>query len=244
MITFNQVTKQFPTGTSAIKNASFVIDPGEFVVLVGPSGAGKTTILRLMLREFLPTSGSINIGDYDLSELKDKELPGLRRQIGAAFQDFKLLQDRTAAENIALTLEIIDSKSSEIRHRVKRLLELVGLQGKGGLFPSQLSGGELQRTVIARALATEPAVLFADEPTGNLDQETAFQIIKLLKKINDLGTTVILATHNQNIIKDVKKRQIELKKGEITKDTKPKKKKLEKKKEHKKETKKDKKIRN
>ena len=222
MIKFNQVTKKFKNGTTAIDYVSFDIEPGELVFVTGPSGAGKTTLGRLLLREFPPTQGEIQVGEYELANLKRKELPDLRQQIGFIFQDFKLLTDRTAAENIALSLEILGKSNEEISARIDELLELTQLVGKENLYPSQLSGGETQRTVIARAIAHEPAVLFADEPTGNLDINTAGQITKLLKDINNLGTTVIMSTHNQDMVEATKQRNIKLDKGKIVKDTKKK----------------------
>ena len=219
MIIFDQVTKKFPNGTIALDNISFRIKPEEFVFITGKSGAGKTTLLRLLLREFLPSSGSILFDKTDIASLKRRDIPTLRRQIGAAFQDFKLLRDWTVAENIAMGLEILGQKETKIAQRVNHLVELVGLKDKADLFPAQLSGGELQRVVFARALAPEPKLLFADEPTGNLDSSTAMQIVDLLKDINSLGTTVIMATHNQDIVKDLKHRSINFEKGKITKDT-------------------------
>lgn len=219
MIIFDQVTKQFPNGTVALEEVSFHIKPEEFVFITGRSGAGKTTLLKLLLREFLPSSGSILLDKTDIRDLKRRDIPLLRRQIGAAFQDFKLLPDWTASENVALTLGIHGQSKEKINDRVKHILELVGLKNKADLFPSQLSGGELQRVVIARALAPEPKVLFADEPTGNLDFKTALRIVNLLKDINDLGTTVIMATHNKNIVDSLKARTIEFTKGKVVKDT-------------------------
>jgi len=219
MIVFDQVTKKFPNGTKALKEISFHIKPKEFVFITGHSGAGKTTLLRLLLREFMPSSGSILVDKVNISSLSPKEIPKLRQQIGAAFQDFKLLPDWTISENIGLSLEILGKTDSEKEKRTTHLLELIGLKDKGNLFPSQLSGGELQRVAIARALATEPKVLFADEPTGNLDHQTASNIMQLLKDINNLGTTVITATHNHRYLDGLKDRNIELEKGKIIKDT-------------------------
>lgn len=219
MIIFDQVSKTFPNGTIALNSVSFTVDPKEFVVVTGPSGAGKTTLLRLLLREFLPSEGTIYVDKVDISTLKRSAIPQLRRQIGAAFQDFKLLPDWTVTENIGLGLEILGQGEAEIADRVNHLLELTGLTDKAHLFPAQLSGGELQRVVITRALAPEPKVLFADEPTGNLDDATAAQIISLLKDINELGTTVIMATHNPGLTNDPKERLIVLEKGKLVKDT-------------------------
>jgi cell division transport system ATP-binding protein len=219
MIKFDRVTKKFPSDVVALEEVTFEIEPGEMVFLTGPSGAGKTTLGRMLLGELEPSEGDLRVGEYDLTSLDQREIPWLRRQIGFAFQDFKLLSDRTAAENIALSLEIVDKGIEEVYEKVKELLGLTGLEGKGDLFPHQLSGGEVQRAVIARALATEPAVLFADEPTGNLDDETATSIIGLLTDINRMGTTVIIATHDHNIINRVKGRHIRLEKGKIVADS-------------------------
>ena len=215
MIVFQKVTKVFANGDKAIDDVSFKVEPKEFVFVTGPSGAGKTTLLKLMLREFLPTEGTILIDKEDVTKLHPSKLPQLRRSIGAVFQDFKLLWDRTVGENIALTLEILGHKEEEIVKHVKQLLELVGLKNKEDLFPGQISGGELQRTVIARALASKPKILFADEPTGNLDEATAMQIMDLLKEINELGTTVLVATHNEALVDKLGKRKITLEKGKL-----------------------------
>lgn len=228
MIRFENVTKKFPNGTVALDNVSFVIDPGEFVFFVGPSGAGKTTILRLLLREFAASTGTIHLDGSELSEIRKKEIPAIRRQIGAVFQDYKLIGDRTVAENVALVSDIVKKNQQEIDAHVQEILSLVGLGPKAELFPSQLSGGELQRTSIARALATQPNILFADEPTGNLDQATAWEIMNLLLMINKKDTTVLVATHNQDIVDSVDKRIIELLEGRVVRDTKKPKKKTEK----------------
>ncbi|MCH7951887.1 cell division ATP-binding protein FtsE [Patescibacteria group bacterium] len=220
MIVFENVTKEFPNGTVALLEVSFHIEPGEFVFIIGPSGAGKTTLLRLLLRELKPTSGTVQVDKRDLSEIKKRELPILRRQIGAVFQDYKLIDDRTVAENVALVSEIIKQNEEEIDEHVKEILSQVGLEDKADLFPSQLSGGELQRTTIARALAAHPKIIFADEPTGNLDAATSWEIINLLLMINKADTTVIVATHNQDIMQSLDKRVIELEKGRVVRDTK------------------------
>jgi len=221
MITFDSVSKIYAPNHIALDDLSFQVDPGEFVFVLGHSGAGKTTLLRLILREIRPTSGKIIVADHDLSLLPDKEIPHLRRQIGSAFQDFKLITDKTAFENIRLAIEILGKPKAEIDQITHSLLEQVGLKDKGSLFPSQLSGGEVQRVTIARALALDPVLLFADEPTGNLDQDTSLQIIKLLNDINENGTTVIMATHDQKLVNKFPHRQIHLEKGKLIKDTKP-----------------------
>ena len=220
MIEFKNVVKQFKDGTVALDKLNFVIESGEFVFIVGPSGSGKTTIFRLLIREFLPTSGSIFLEKEEVNTLHRKKIPALRRRIGSAFQDYKLLWDRTVFENISLPLEILGRSSRETENEVLEILELVGLKEKGDLFPLQLSGGEVQRTVIARALIAKPSILFADEPTGNLDPATAWQIVKLLKQINEKGKTVIMATHNFDIVDSLKGRVISLEKGKIISDKK------------------------
>jgi len=218
MIVFDKVTKVFANGDKAIDEVSFAIEPKEFVFITGRSGAGKTTLLRLMMREFLPTTGKILVDKEDIVGLQAKKLPELRRKIGAVWQDFKLLWDRTVGENIGLTLEILGHEEKEIVKHVRQLLELVGMSNKEDLFPAQISGGELQRTVIARALASKPKILFADEPTGNLDEITAMQIMKLLKDINELGTTVLVATHNEALVEKLGKRKLTLEKGKLIVD--------------------------
>lgn len=220
MIRFENVTKEFPNKTAALREVSFHVEPGEFVFIVGPSGAGKTTILRLLIREILPSSGEIYIEENDLLSMKKKQLPELRRQIGAVFQDYKLLEDWTVEENVSLICEMISSSPEEVKKEVEEILKLVSLEDKRELFPSQISGGELQRTAIARALATKPKIVFADEPTGNLDLGTSWEIMKLLTEINKGGTTVLVATHNQEILKSLDKRVIELMEGRVVKDTK------------------------
>jgi len=220
MIEFVKVTKQFGDGTIALDKVSFTIEPGEFVFIVGPSGAGKTTILRLLIREILPTIGSIFVRKEEVNSLHPRKIPSLRRKIGAVFQDYKLLWDRTLMENVSLPLEILGKSQELIEREALEILELVGLEKKGDLFPLQLSGGELQRSVIARALAPKPEILFADEPTGNLDPGTAWQIVKLLKKINEEGKIVIMATHNFDIVDSLNERVITLEKGRILSDKK------------------------
>lgn len=216
MIRFEKVSKKFPTGTIALDEISFSVEPGELVTIIGPSGAGKTTILRLMLREFLPTTGTITINEFAVNKLKDKELPKLRQSIGAIFQDFKLLEDRTIEENISIVLELAGKTDHDIALRIPQVLELVGLSGKDSLFPKQLSGGEIQRVSIARALALKPTILFADEPTGNLDSDTAQKIGLLLKNVNSKGTTVIVATHDDTILRALDSRTLTLTGGRLT----------------------------
>jgi len=239
MIEFNRVTKQYPTGQAALSDVSFVIEPGEFVFFVGPTGAGKTTIMKLLTRELVPTEGMVAVLGENLQNIKKSAVPKLRREVSVVFQDYKLLPDRTVAENISLPLEIANKTEDEIKSRVADLLELVNLSGKELYFPVQLSGGEAQRVSIARALAVGPKVLFADEPTGNLDHESAIAIAKLLDKIHQLGTTVLMATHNLDLLKLLKKRELHLDKGKLVKDTKATKEKSPKEREEKEDKKKE-----
>jgi cell division transport system ATP-binding protein len=221
MIVFEHVTKRFGE-TSALDDVSFVIDPGEFVYLLGASGAGKTTLGNLLIHVSKASSGTIQVGDFNLTNIRLRDIPLLRQQIGVVFQDYKLLPDRTAAENIALSLEILNQHEAQIQKTVQELLAVVGLADKGKLFPRQLSGGETQRVVIARALATDPAVLFADEPTGNLDEKTGAQIVDLLHRINKHGTTVIMATHDTRIPGARSSRILMLEQGKLITDSRPK----------------------
>jgi cell division transport system ATP-binding protein len=200
MIVFSSVTKQFLPDGLAIKDLSFEIEPGELVVLTGPSGSGKTSVMKLLTKEYQPTSGKIVFHDKDLNTIKNSQVPQHRRKIGVVFQDYKLIPELNVWENIALPLSIIGKKEHEIESRVTDLLELVSLTDKALHFPKQLSGGEAQRISIARALSTGPAIIFADEPTGNLDKDNSLQIARLLEKINSLGTTVIFATHDHDVI--------------------------------------------
>lgn len=218
MIIFDQVSKVYPAGNTVLENVSFHIDRGEFVILTGPSGAGKTTIGRLLIHDLSPSTGSIKIEDHDIAKLKPKEINELRRKIGVVFQDYKIIPDKTVFENIALALEIIDYPKEKISERVDHLLDLVGIPDKAMLFPIQLSGGELQRAAIARAVVSEPKILFADEPTGNLDETTGREIYELLRAIHNLGTTVIMSTHNP-VFLDQNHRHIRLEKGKIVLDT-------------------------
>jgi cell division transport system ATP-binding protein len=219
MIKFDQVSKKFGE-IVALDKVSFEIEPGEFVFITGPSGAGKTTIAKLILREYLPTSGKIKVDQFDLEAMKTKEIPQLRRKIGMVFQDFKLLSDRTIWENVALALRVLGKNEAEIEKEIPRILKLVGLEKRADLFPSQLAGGELQRAGLARAVVGQPDIIIADEPTGNLDLTTAWQIIKLLQKVNQTGKTVIMATHNFEIVNAMKERVIELNEGKLVSDKK------------------------
>jgi cell division transport system ATP-binding protein len=218
-VSFEHVTKTFGTGISALDDISFTIEPGEFVVLTGESGAGKTTIMRLLLREMHPTEGDVHFDGRNIRKLRSRQLHSLRRMISVVFQDYKLLPEMTVYENVSLPLEI---KQKEIKERVLDVFELVGLTGKEQYFPSQLSGGEAQRVGIARALVVGPKVIFADEPTGNLDPKTGDSIIDLLVKINGFGPTVLLSTHNLDYAKRDNVRHIQLQKGRLVSDEKKK----------------------
>ncbi|MBI4099674.1 cell division ATP-binding protein FtsE [Candidatus Microgenomates bacterium] len=220
MIKFEQVSKKFPDGTVAVNNLNFQIDDGEFVFLVGPSGAGKTTVLRLLIKEFLPSSGKITVDEHELGKISGGKISELRRKIGCVFQDLKLLSDRSVFENVALSLWVLGKKPSEIASEVTDKLELVGLADQKDFFPAQLSGGELQRVAIARALAGDPKYLLADEPTGNVDEANAWKIVKILDKINKAGTTVLMATHNIEIVDTLNKRVIRIEDGHIISDKK------------------------
>jgi cell division transport system ATP-binding protein len=219
MIKFNQVTKKFGK-IVALEDVSFEIEPGEFVFITGPSGAGKTTIVRLILKEIIPTSGKIEIDQQDLAKISSKKIPQLRQKIGVVFQDFKLLTDRTVFENAILPLEVLGTEKKKMEKRAEEILKLVSLTERADLFPAQLAGGELQRACLARAVMAEPKMLLADEPTGNLDPTTSWQIIKLMKKINKLGTTVVMATHNVDIVNSLRERVIKFDKGKMIKDQK------------------------
>lgn len=221
MLEFKNVTKTFGA-VKALENASFKVEKGEFVFIVGASGAGKTTILKLVLGEYKPTSGEILINDVSIGKLKRNQIPSLRQKIGVVFQDFKLLRERTVRENIEVALQIIGVDKGEWKGRVDQVLKLVGLVHRSELFPLQLSGGEVQRVAIARALVVNPALIFADEPTGNLDWDTGEAIMELLSKINKEGKTVIVTSHNKSLIDKMGKRVIELKDGKVV-DTKKKK---------------------
>ena len=219
MIIARNLTKKFG-GITALLDVTLSINPGEFVFLTGPSGSGKTTLLRLAMRDLLPDSGSLIINNHDLSKLKKKDLPALRREIGTVFQDFKLLLDRNIWENVSLPLEVRRLPASQVDKAVKIALELVGLTNRTSLFPAQLSGGELQRAGLARAIVGKPKLILADEPTGNLDPKTARTIVKLLKDIHtELKTTIVMATHNADIVNLYSQRVISLDGGKLIKDS-------------------------
>lgn len=219
MILLDRVSKTYGrTAAPALDQASLHIESGEFVIVVGSSGAGKSTLMKLLTREEKPSSGKIIVGGIDYDRLKDKEIPTLRRKIGVVYQDFKLLRDKTVFENVAFALEIVGMSNNEIRRTVPKVLDIVGLREKANNFPSELSGGERQRVAIARAVVRQPKILIADEPTGNLDPKHAWDVIKVLQKINRYGTTVLLTTHNKEIVEKLKRRVVTIRDGQIAKD--------------------------
>ena len=218
MIEFISVTKRYPNGVEALKNTNLRIEKGEFVFLVGSSGAGKTTILKLLYRELLPTKGTIKVSGRDVVKLKKREIPFFRRKMGLVFQDYRLLADRTVYENVAFALRVIETPNREIKKRVMESLDLVGLKEKTKALPTELSGGEQQRISLARAIVNQPAVILADEPTGNLDPDTSIDIVNLLRVINLRGSTVIMATHDQEIVDRLRKRVVEVEGGSIIRD--------------------------
>jgi len=218
MIRFDHITKKYGQDDCALDDVTVDIADGDFVFLIGPSGAGKTTLLRLLLRDVLPTSGTVTVDDLNINTMKPDKIHLLRRKIGMVFQDFKLLDDRTVFENVAIGLEILGKKPFEIKKGVEDILDLVSLTNKRNLFPIQLSAGEMQRVSIARSIVGGPKILLADEPTGNLDPTTAWEILDILKEVNTIGTTIIMATHNAGIVNDMKKRTITLKHGKVVSD--------------------------
>ncbi len=218
MIYFDHITKEFPRGVVALKDVTFHVKPKEFVSIVGASGAGKSTIVNLIIRDEIPTSGRIYVGGIDLSQLKKADIPHFRRHVGVVFQDYKLLPKKTVYENVAFPLEVSGTKAKEIKKIVSKIIQMVGLLPEAKKFPKELSGGEEQRAAIARALVTQPKVLIADEPTGNLDPRNSWGIVELLLKINRFGTTVLLTTHNREVINALKKRVISLSRGKIIRD--------------------------
>ncbi len=218
MINFQSVSKIYNSHSTALQDVSFDVKPREFVSLTGRSGAGKSTVIKLLIGEDKPTKGRIFFGQYEVNKLKDKDLPAFRRHIGVIFQDFRLLPTKTAYENIAFALEVSGRAQSEIQELVPQVLDMVGLSDRAKNFPNELSGGERQRVAIARAMIHRPEVIIADEPTGNLDPLNTYEIIKLLEKINELGTTVVLATHDKNVINSLEKRVITLDRGRVIRD--------------------------
>lgn len=218
MIKLTGVKKMYPTSGMVLSDITLHIDSGEFVSIVGQSGAGKTSLVKLLIAEERPTTGQIEIGGWDITKISPKVVPYLRRQIGVIFQDFKLLPKKTVFENVAFALEVAGEKSSRIRQVVPQLLDIVGLGNKHNRFPMQLSGGEQQRVVIARSLVHRPKVIIADEPTGNLDSINTQEIVNILKKINEFGTTILLVTHNREVVNQLRRRVVTLHDGTIIND--------------------------
>ncbi|BEP28455.1 cell division ATP-binding protein FtsE [Helicovermis profundi] len=218
MIKLERVSKKYKNGTYALQGVSLNIKKGDFVFFVGPSGAGKSTLVKLLLKEENVTSGKIIVDKKDVTHIHNRRIPFLRRKMGVVFQDFRLLPNKTVYENVAFAMEIIEASHRDIRSQVPMILSIVGLSDKQKSYPSQLSGGEQQRVSIARAIVNNPPILIADEPTGNLDPENSWEIMKLLKSINRRGTTVIMATHDKEIVDIMKQRVVELKKGRILRD--------------------------
>ncbi len=220
MIYFDRVTKKYNGGLPAVDDVTLSIDPGEFVSIVGHSGAGKTTLLKMLFAEIFPSEGTVYFGSREISDLSEKELLGLRRSIGTIFQDFRLLPTKTVYENIAFAMEVAGKPDEDIQADVPHVLDLVGLSEKMWNFPKELSGGEQQRVAIARAIVNQPDVLIADEPTGNLDPINTHDVVEILRKVNSLGTTVLLTTHNKNVVDSVGRRVITLENGRVIRDDK------------------------
>ena len=220
MLVLDHVTMKYPTGTTALNDVSLTIEKGEFVFIVGSSGSGKTTLMKLLMKELNPTSGDISINGKQFSKLKRKDIPKMRREIGVVFQNFRLLKDRTVYENVAFAQRIVETPPRFIRRQVPSMPTLVGLGDKYKSYPRELSGGEQQRVALARALVNNPSILLADEPTGNLDPKNSWDIMNLLEEVNKRGTTVVVVTHNREIVNAMKKRVVTLKKGTIISDVK------------------------
>lgn len=218
LIELRDVTKKYHRSTTALRGINLSVNQGEFVYIVGPSGAGKSSFIKLLYREEKLTSGALKVGKFDLNKMKKREVPILRRSIGVVFQDYKLLPQRTVYENVAFAMQVIGERPKHIKKRVPEVLELVGLKHKMRSFPDQLSGGEQQRVAIARAIVNNPKLLIADEPTGNLDPEISFEIMQLLERINFQGTTVLMATHNSQIVNTFRHRVIAIENGHVVRD--------------------------
>ncbi len=218
MLVLDHVTMTYPTGITALNDVTIDIAKGEFVFIVGSSGSGKSTLMKLLLKEINPTEGRIKVSTYDYSNIKKKEIPKVRREIGFVFQNFRLLKDRSVYENVAFAQRVVEASPRTIRRQVPAMLSLVGLTDKYKSYPKELSGGEQQRVALARALVNNPPILLADEPTGNLDPKNSWEIMKLLEDINKRGTTVVVVTHDKEMVNMMKKRVITLKKGQIISD--------------------------
>lgn len=220
MLIMNDVSKVYPGGSVALQDVNVHIEPGEFVFVVGPSGAGKSTFIKMLFREVLPTTGSIFVNGMDILSLSPKEIPFMRRQLGIIFQDYRLLPDRTVYENVAFAMQVIEAPHRKIKRQVMNMLDLVGLRHRANAYPNELSGGEQQRIAIARAIVNDPVFVIADEPTGNLDPETSWDIMEIFKEINDTGTTIVMATHDKEVVDAMGKRVIAIEHGRIVRDEK------------------------
>ena len=220
MLIMNDVSKVYPGGSVALQDVNVHIEPGEFVFVVGPSGAGKSTFIKMLFREVLPTTGSIFVNGMDILALSPKEIPFMRRQLGIIFQDYRLLPDRTVFENVAFAMQVIEAPHRKIRRQVNNVLDLVGLRHRSNAYPNELSGGEQQRIAIARAIVNDPVFVIADEPTGNLDPETSWDIMEIFKEITSAGTTIVMATHDKDVVDAMGKRVIAIEQGRIVRDEK------------------------
>jgi cell division transport system ATP-binding protein len=220
MLRIENVTKVYPNGSEGIKNVSIRIEKGEFVFFIGSSGSGKSTLIKLLMKELNPTSGKITINGINTTDMKESQIPYLRRNLGIVFQDFRLLPNKTVYENVAFAMQVIEAPKKQIRRNVPTVLSLVGLSHKAKAYPNQLSGGEQQRTALARAIVNNPPILIADEPTGNLDPDTAWEIMQLLEEINKRGTTVVVATHAKDLVDVMQKRVVTLQHGVVVRDVK------------------------
>ena len=220
MLIMNDVSKVYSSGSVALQDVNVHIEPGEFVFVVGPSGAGKSTFIKMLFREVLPTTGSIFVNGMDILALSPKEIPFMRRQLGIIFQDYRLLPDRTVFENVAFAMQVIEAPHRKIRRQVNNVLDLVGLRHRSNAYPNELSGGEQQRIAIARAIVNDPVFVIADEPTGNLDPETSWDIMEIFKEINSAGTTIVMATHDKDVVDAMGKRVIAIEQGRIVRDEK------------------------
>jgi cell division transport system ATP-binding protein len=218
MIRLSDVVKEYESGTTALKGISLRIEDGEFVFLVGPSGSGKSTIIKLLTGEIVPTSGQIAVNGFSLTNIAERQIPLLRRSVGVIFQDFRLIEKKTVYENLGFAMRAVGSSPREIKKRIPYVLELVGLEEKTDRYPNELSGGEQQRVAIARALINNPSTIIADEPTGNLDPARSLEIMRLLERINQLGTTMVVVTHEKDLVNQFKKRVVTLEQGAITSD--------------------------
>ena len=218
MIRLSDVVKEYESGTTALKGISLRIEDGEFVFLVGPSGSGKSTIIKLLTGEIVPTSGQIAVNGFSLTNIAERQIPLLRRSVGVIFQDFRLIEKKTVYENLGFAMRAVGSSPREIKKRIPYVLELVGLEEKTDRYPNELSGGEQQRVAIARALINNPSTIIADEPTGNLDPARSLEIMRLLERINQLGTTMVVVTHEKDLVNQFKKRVVTLEQGDITSD--------------------------